>query len=117
MTAWPATLSEEILQNGFSAVAQDNRVVSTPEVGDQKTRRRYTKTFYDFDLTPIPLSEAEKDDLYSFFHTTLADGTLTFTRQNPLTGASVTFRFLEPIRWEPAGPGAWMARCRMRGAG
>lgn len=113
MPSWPVALPSTPFDSGLSAEAQDNVERFRPDVGPPKARRRYTKTHMVFEFR-LRLPTSLVDDLKDFFHTTLADGSLEFTWDDPLTEeASETFLFLSPIKWTHLTTGNWEATAKM----
>lgn len=114
MAVWPATLPPAPALGAFSAQRQDNRILSDNELGDQKTRRRFTAVAKDFDW-PLTLTAAQKDILSDFIETDLVDGTLTFTIADPESlEASKTMRIITLPKYEKLGPDAWRATMAVR---
>lgn len=113
MPTWPATLPAPSA-SGFKFGKQDNRIQSNNEIGDVKTRRRYTGVLKDFDW-PLVLTESQKDALIAFFDDDLADGVLDFTVDDPESGdPSVQCRILNTVEPEFLGPGSWRVNLRIR---
>lgn len=99
MAAWPATLPQKPLTEGFSETIQDGLLRSETEIGPSKTRQRFTAlaTYYSVRYS-IPVSE--KATLMSFYTTTLKGGSLAFDWPHPETG-TVSARFRRPPRFTP----------------
>jgi len=90
--AWPATLPQYLLAEGYSEAKGDGRLRSQPEIGPAKVRRRSS-------AMPGPLqgrmmmSGAQRAILDAFVQTTLVNGVLPFTFPDPLTSAPILVRF------------------------
>lgn len=92
LSAWPATLPQHPLRDGFTEQRQPNVVAFKPDVGPPKTSRRSTAagtlTAASFILTP-----AQKADFEEFYEATLADGTLPFLWDHPQTAVPYIWLF------------------------
>lgn len=90
--AWPATLPQCPILNGFSEQRQRNLAFFDPDVGPPKIRRRSTAvgvlTNLAFRMTTTQLAAFN-----TFFETTISDGSLPFTWAHPITKVSYTWMF------------------------
>ena len=89
---WPDTLPQFWQQDGYQETLPDVTIRSEMDAGPAKSRRRFTAQ-----VTPIKskmnLSVAQKGYLETFYNTTTAGGSLSFTF--PHDGADV-LRFIKP---------------------
>lgn len=92
MPSWPSNLptinadaQEEILE-GF--------IKSPTSIGPGKRRRRYSATPHFFGGT-FTFTRAQRATFDTFYHVTLAEGSLPFTMDDPATGNTATFAFVE----------------------
>jgi len=89
---------------GYSRRIQDARIRTNMDAGPPKMRARYTAVITEHDI-PVPFfTKAQWSTLEAFYKTTLANGTLPFDWTDPVTGSSVSFRFLEPPKFSLLGP-------------
>ncbi|MCF2522349.1 hypothetical protein [Bradyrhizobium sp. G127] len=92
LAIWPIDVPLRTLQSGYSEAPEKNTADFQPEVGPPKTRRR-TSISSDVITCSGNFSSEEWDALVAFYRTTLADGSLPFTRAHPRSGLSMTFKF------------------------
>jgi len=89
---WPDTLPQLWLQGGYQETLPDVMIRTEMDAGPAKSRRRFT-----VQVTPIKgkmtLTTIQKGYLETFFNTTTAGGSLSFTF--PHDGAEV-LRFTKP---------------------
>jgi len=107
MPAWPSTLPQKPLGDGFTETPPNLVVRSQTDVGPAKTRRRatagVTRLQMAFRLTPAQLATFR-----AFLDDDLAGRALSFSWTHPVTGAAGSFRIVDPPTWEPiAGGIAW----------
>lgn len=90
--AWPATLPQCPTLSGFSETPQPNVTSFKPEVGTPKVRRRSTAKGW---MTEIGyrMTNAQVLAFYTFYETTLEDGSLPFTWPHPITKTSYNWMF------------------------
>lgn len=101
MAAWPASLPQSPLMQGYSEITKDTVLRSGMDYGPDKTRNTVTGVITLIKMRMI-MTKAQTDTLDTFYHTTLNRvGTVDFT--HPRTGAAITFRFLRPPKYVPAG--------------
>ena len=104
MATWPGTLSQYILQDGFSETLPNNTIRSKMGVGPPKMRRRGTGA-----PRSIPSKQymtAAKVVIFDeFYETTLKSGSLRFDWVSPRTQASKELRFTAPPVYTPMGAG------------
>lgn len=99
---WPSTLPQAWLNEGYQETMPDVMIRTEMDAGPAKSRRRFTAQ-----VTPIKaamlLTTAEKGYLETFFNTTTAGGSLSFTF--PHDGADV-LRFTTAPTFSKSGV-AW----------
>lgn len=96
-TDWPATLPQSQFL-GLTYQAVDGRVRTAMDAGPAKMRRRFTGVPKNVDV-PILLTGTQLATFNTFFHTTLAEGVLSFNWDSPIDDSSVKFRFRAPVAW------------------
>jgi hypothetical protein len=98
MAAWPGTLPDKVLKNGYDEVFADNVIRTPMEVGPPKVRRRSTAAPKFFRVSQL-LSSTQVGYLDTFYNTTLSSGSIQFDWKHPRTGSAVTtMRFKTPPR-------------------
>lgn len=98
MVAWPTTLPQEAFV-GLTEQRQDARLRTQMDKGPPKMRRRFTAAVRRVTV-PLVLSGAEKQAFDTFYITTLQEGSLPFDWRDPVTDATISFRFAEsPPQW------------------
>lgn len=95
-SAWPASLPEYVLQQGFSETLPDTTIQSSMEAGRPKTRRRYTSNYSVFTVA-IAMELAQRVTFEEFYNTTLRGGSLPFTWVHPLHRSPCTMQFRKPV--------------------
>lgn len=105
--AWPASLPQLVLVDGFSEGLGDGRLRSSMDTGPAKVRRRSS-------AMPRPLqgrvlmTSAQLDVLRAFVDDDLIGGSLPFSFPDPITRASILVRFLGSLPgWSARGPDAY----------
>ena len=102
---WPDTLPQAFSQDGYQETLPNVTIRSEMDAGPAKSRRRFT-----CQVTPIKgqmvLTTAQKGYLKTFYNTTTAGGSLSFTF--PHDGADV-LRFVGPPVITPFAAIDWMA--------
>jgi hypothetical protein len=104
--AWPATLPQLPLKDGYVESFPDTIFRTPMDVGPAKHRRRATAVARPV-VYPIFLeTSALVDILLDFYETDLIGGTLPFTHDHPRTGVADTlFRFTGAPEIVPRGLG------------
>lgn len=91
-SAWPVSLPQSPLFDGNSKTKLSNRIDFTPDVGSPISRQVTTQVQYtipwDFYFTA-----AQKSTFETFYETTLAGGSGSFTAICPFEGVSSEFLF------------------------
>jgi len=105
--AWPATLPQKVLADGFSQTLGDGRIRVQPDAGPALVRRRSTAMPVAMPCS-IDVDDDQWDDLLEFGETTLLSWSLPFTFPDPGGGSDLLVRFADnlPSRTERV-PGVW----------
>lgn len=90
--AWPGTLPQQPLQDGYSEAAGDGRVQYQPDVGPPITRRRTAAVVRPLAVS-YELTSAQLAILRAFVDTTLLGGSLPFSFPAPSESATYLCRF------------------------
>lgn len=112
MATWPSELPQEFEEDGYSEVQMENTIRTNVTFGAPKVRRRFTAVATEISGTLI-MTAAQLLTFDTFFSTTLADGSLSFTWAHPRTGVSASFRFKEPPSKNSSGMGYYKLSCKM----
>ncbi|CAB4195937.1 hypothetical protein UFOVP1299_44 [uncultured Caudovirales phage] len=97
--AWPVSLPQEIQMRGYTESAPNVTIASTPDLGPSKVRRRMTASIRPVKGS-ITVTDAQLNDLITFYNTALLGGALRFTWVDPRNSAvPVEFRFVKPLSW------------------
>jgi len=97
--AWPTTLPQRLQRNNYGESPGENQLRSNMDAGPAKMRRRATSAPRKISGT-ILLSLAELAYFKTFYITTLLDGTLRFTWNDPTDSTTtVEMRFTEAPSW------------------
>ena len=89
---WPSDLPTTFLDAGISYGPKPNTVVTAPEAGPVRTRRRSTERIILFRGSMVLFKDARIGDrivdqlvaMQNFHHTTLKDGSLRFNWRDPV---------------------------------
>lgn len=92
--SWPGTLPQTPQYGGFDETPQRNVATFQPDVGPSKQRRRSTANG-SICAVKFEMSDAQRAAFDAFFGTTLADGSLPFTWNHPISGTNYTWAFEE----------------------
>lgn len=93
MPAWPASLPQLVLAQGYRETFAKTAVRTSMDAGPAKVRRRFTAGTRDFAVS-LRLTPAQAATLEGFFDATTAGGSLAFDWTHPRTGTAVAFRFI-----------------------
>lgn len=96
MAVWPLGLPQVVSWQGYARRLQDTRIRSSVDAGVPKVRSRYSALITEHDLPVQYFTKSQVVTLETFYKTTLANGVLPFDWADPITGATVSFRFLKP---------------------
>lgn len=100
MVAWPGTLPQFVLRDGYQEGFKDTVLRSDMDSGPAKRRRRFTAAPEPHSFT-MELTDAQVDLFRTFFDTTIEGGALGFDMTNPRTLATDTWAFTktpDPVR-------------------
>jgi hypothetical protein len=101
--AWPSTLPEYVLEQGFSEAEPDQLMITSMEAGRPKTRRRYT-TNNELFTAALAMTAAQRQIFQDWFRDDLRGGSLPFTWVHPLYRTAMTFMFRKPVpKWSVRG--------------
>ena len=93
MVAWPGTLPQRPLAEGYNERLRRMGVRFEPEAGPAIQRRRVTATVRPLQVR-LRLTPAQAAILDSFWESDTAGGTLPFDWVHPRTGVAATLRFI-----------------------
>jgi len=96
MAVWPGSLPSVVNWQGYARRLHDTRVRTTMDAGPPKLRSRFTSGMTEHDVPVVYFTKAQWSTLETFYKTTLQQGSLPFDWTDPLTGGSVSFRFVKP---------------------
>ena len=99
MATWPATLPQEPLVDGFLVLF---KILYVLDGCCQKTRRRFTAASEYYTVSWV-MTDAQFTTFRSFFKDTIADGSIEFEMNHPITGETVLVRFREPYQFVSTG--------------
>ena len=77
MLEWPSLLPQKVLKSGYSEPLRDGRLLSRPDFGPGKSRRRYSSAAQEVQCQ-LYLSTVEKGRLESFYYEITKGGVLPF---------------------------------------
>lgn len=106
MVAWPATLPQSPLLNGYQETEADTSVRTQMDAGPAKVRQRFqagVKTI----VWPTLLTTTQKDTLNTFYRTTLQGGSQPFTHTLPDQSVTDTLRFTSVPQYNPITGSLW----------
>lgn len=89
-----------------------NKVVFTPEIGDQKTRRRGTARTIETSLQKS-FTRSERSDFWDWYFDDLIDGTLVFIAEHPYEQTAYDWRFAEEPREVWRAPRSYVQEWRL----
>ena len=92
---WPTTLPAKPLSSNVTYKAQDNKVSFQPDIGPSIDRQRGTAKAYEYDVKYAALSATQVGYFETFFHTTLASGTLHFLMADPVGNVSFKWKIAD----------------------
>ena len=101
--AWPTSLPQFSLRQGYSEGFKQTVIRSTMDSGATKRRARFTNSPTILNVT-MPMNDAELATFKTFFEDTLVNGALSFTFPHPRLGTTVTVVFRnDPTPFVPEG--------------
>jgi hypothetical protein len=92
IAAWPSTLPQCPILNGWDEQPQPAVAAFVPEVGPQKSKRRTTAKVWSCNAV-YRMTNSDVITFNSFFETTLEDGSLPFSWPHPITKVSYNWYF------------------------
>ena len=95
---WPVSLPQAPLQGTLSEQDQDNVVRGPAMPGAEPQRRRRFSAVAKTVSFSMNMTSAQLATLRTFYHTTLGGGVYGFEFEDPSTGATKEFSFLEPFQ-------------------
>lgn len=96
--AWPVSLPQAPLSGTLVEQRQDNVLRGPAAPGAEPARRRRFSASAKTVSFSMHLTATQLAALETFYNTTLGDGVLSFTFEDPSTGASKEFSFMEPYQ-------------------
>lgn len=111
MTAWPASLPQDSLRDGYREEPLDTAIRSGMSYGPDKVRRRTTTVIRRVSI-PMRMTTAQVSDLETFYYDTIqVTGVVDWI--NHRTRAAAQYRFLGPPQYQPYGAGYWAVLLEM----
>lgn len=98
MSSWPASLPQTHFL-GTSVGDDESRIRSSMDAGPALVRNRFTAHTQSVNV-PIVITGAQLAVFNTFYRTTLNNGADSFTWTHPIDGSSVSYRFINPPKWE-----------------
>lgn len=92
---YPASLQECFTRGSFSRIPGNNVIYSETDFGPSKVRRRTTLRVDTIQGDILLKDNDEYNDFFTFFTSTLQDGTLSFNFQDPVTKNPIEVKFKE----------------------
>jgi hypothetical protein len=106
MAAWPSSLPQIALADGFSEWASPNLILTENNAGPAKRRPKYT-TVVMHQVVPLLLTTAQVATFETFFNSTIAFGSLPFDWLFQRTGATVSMYINEHSPYEQVAADLW----------
>lgn len=104
MPAYPGTLPQLVLQDGYGETARENSIRTSMEQGEAKVRKRYTAAIRKFSIVQF-MTGAQVEIFDQFWENDLAFGSLAFSWVHPRTQvAAPRCRIMKPPSYMPVGP-------------
>jgi len=92
MPGWPAELPNYVLVDGYVEMMPENMILSQPDMGPPKARRRSTAAM-QYIQAKIYVDIDQVETFKTFYRETLYEGALSFDWEHPRTGEDVVMRF------------------------
>lgn len=107
--AWPGGINQNAQQDGYTETPDLNNATFAPEVGIPKTRQRMSSSTDTISVVLL-MTGVEYALFWTFYKTTLLDGTQPFTFTHPRTKSTVTFKFSgsNPVKMQAGGPDTYI---------
>jgi hypothetical protein len=96
----------------YSEKIMDGVIRSNPAVGPSMSRPRFTKTRINAAMT-IWVNQAQYKDFFNWYDVVLAQGSLPFDWEKPITLEPATFKFMESPAVSAVGPLTWTISCQL----
>jgi hypothetical protein len=106
MVAYPASLPQSPLLDGYEEEDQETALRSNMEIGPAKTRSRTTSAVTKI-MWPTLLTNAQKTTLQTFYQTTVARGATSFTITEPETAVTITVRIIKAPKYKKVSHDKW----------
>jgi len=111
MTAWPSSLPQDSLRDGYREEPIDTAIRSGMSYGPDKVRRRTTTVIRRVSI-PMRMTTTQVSDLETFYYETIqVAGVVDWI--NHRTRAAAQYRFLGPPQYQPYGAGYWAVLLEM----
>lgn len=104
MATWPASISQDLLVQGFSYSQQIQVIRTEMSAGPDFVRRRFTAASTMI-AGGIYVTAAEHTIFWDFFNSTLHGGVDAFDWTHPITDAAASLRFVGVPTESPVGSG------------
>jgi len=101
MVTWPSTLPQTPLLEGYSDVPQ-NSVLRSDFDGYTKQRNRFTAVINDVEERYY-FTSTQYVTFKDFYANTLSQGSIEFLKDDPETGLTQSYRFVEPYNPQKVG--------------
>ncbi len=102
--SFPASLQQILNSGGFNYTYGNTLQRTQMDIGPAKVRNRFTNGI-DVINASIVIDFDDYNTLTTFYKTTLANGSLTFNYDHPLTQNEAEFRFVSPPTVTPISGG------------
>ena len=99
MAAWPTSLPSNLNADDYQETRGDGVIRTSMDAGPEFVRRRYSATPTMIRGSLI-ISNTDVATLDTFYATTTAMGSASFTWTHPRTGAAVDMRFMGPPAYQ-----------------
>lgn len=106
MAAWPASLPQSPLLDGFRELREANVLRTSVDVGPAKVRPRYTTDLSVFAMGFV-LTDAQLATFDTFYTETIFYGAEAFDWTHPRTGSAISGRLRPPPQITALGAGLW----------
>jgi len=103
MPDWPSTVPFCVVVDTYREKPRDNVRRSSPDFGPRFSRRRFTAVSTDITFALPDMTLAQKITLQNWFSDDLADGSVAFDADHPVTGEAKTFSFNAPPEVRASG--------------
>ena len=101
MATWPDTLPPSPLIDGLEEEEPDIILRTQMDAGPAKTRLRFTSGVAPLKW-PTLLTTEQRATLINFYRVTCAYGALSYNVTHPITGDTISVRFVKPPKIVPA---------------